>query len=146
MITSLIYHERIKTTTPKAKELRKFMERTITYAKKHVNTGDHHYLVFLFLLTFLSLFSVLNLQTLARAVVRDSPSFVKLVNILGPRYINRPGGYTRILKLQNKRKGDSADVCIIELVDREGEARKPRNVNFSGFHPSRNELEEHKQG
>jgi large subunit ribosomal protein L17 len=105
MVTSLIYHERIMTTTPKAKELRKVAEKCITYAKKyHVDKNNQH-------------------RTLAGAIVREKAAMTKLFDILGPRYKHREGGYTRVMKLQLPRRGDSADMAYIEFVDRKGELR-----------------------
>jgi len=104
MVTSLIYHERIMTTTPRAKELRRVAEKMVTHAK----VGDLHH------------------RRLAAAVVREPAAVVKLFEIIGPRYKERMGGYTRVLKLAKPRKGDSADMAYIEFVDREGELRSPR--------------------
>lgn len=109
MVTSLIHHERIITTTPKAKELRRVAENMITHAK----IGDLHR------------------RRLAGAVVREQSAVVKLFEILGPRYKERPGGYTRIMKLAKPRRGDSADMSVIEFVDREGELRKARPVGVA---------------
>jgi large subunit ribosomal protein L17 len=109
MVTSLIHHERIMTTTPKAKELRRVAEKMVTHAKK----GNLHH------------------RRLAAAVVRERSAVVKLFDILGPRYSDRPGGYTRIMKLGKPRRGDSADMSMIEFVDREGELRKARPVTSS---------------
>mmetsp|Transcript_28300 Transcript_28300/g.28595 ORF Transcript_28300/g.28595 Transcript_28300/m.28595 type:complete len:134 (+) Transcript_28300:188-589(+) len=106
MVTSLIYHERIMTTTPKAKELRRVAEKMVTHAK----IGNLHH------------------RRLAGAVVREPAALVKLFGILGPRYANRPGGYTRVMKLQLPRRGDSADMSYIEFVDREGELRSAKPV------------------
>ncbi|CAM9187571.1 unnamed protein product [Choristocarpus tenellus] len=104
MVTSLIYHERIRTTVTKAKELRKVADNMVTHAK---NGSLHH-------------------RRLAAAVVREKAAIVKLFEVLGPRYKDRPGGYTRVLKLQRARKGDAADMAVIEYVDRKGELRKAR--------------------
>ena len=104
MVTSLIYHERIMTTTPRAKELRRVAEKMVTHAK----VGDLHH------------------RRLASAVVREPAAVVKLFEILGPRYKERLGGYTRVLKLGKPRKGDSADMSYIEFIDREGELRKSK--------------------
>ena len=68
----------------------------------------------------------LHNRRLAIAVVRDYAAVVKLFDILGPRYKERPGGYTRVMKLGKYRRGDSADMSMIEFVDREGEMRKAR--------------------
>ena len=104
MVTSLIHHERIMTTAPRAKELRRVAEAMVTHAK----VGNLHH------------------RRLAAGVVRESSAVVKLFEILGPRYKERPGGYTRVMKLAKQRRGDSAEMAIIEFVDREGELRKAR--------------------
>ena len=90
---SLFRHERITTTTAKAKELRPYAERLISLAKR----GDLH------------------ARRLAARRVADREVLGKLFDEIGPRYEGRPGGYTRILKLGN-RKGDAADMALIELV------------------------------
>jgi large subunit ribosomal protein L17 len=95
MMNSLIEHEVIKTTVPKAKELRRVIEPMITLAKEA---------------------SVAN-RRLAFDRLRDRGSVVKLFNVLGPRFKARPGGYTRILKM-GFRVGDNAPMALVELVDR----------------------------
>ncbi|WP_431274262.1 50S ribosomal protein L17 [Variovorax ureilyticus] len=95
MMNSLIEHEVIKTTVPKAKELRRVIEPMITLAKKP---------------------TVAN-KRLAFDRLRDRDSVVKLFGELGPRYQARPGGYTRILKM-GFRVGDNAPMALVELVDR----------------------------
>jgi large subunit ribosomal protein L17 len=95
MMNSLIEHEAIKTTVPKAKELRRVVEPMITLAKNP---------------------TVAN-KRLAFDRLRDRDSVVKLFNELGPRYQTRPGGYTRILKM-GFRVGDNAPMALVELVDR----------------------------
>ena len=104
MVTSLIHHERIMTTVHRAKELRRVAESMVTHAKE----GSLHH------------------RRLAAGVVRERSAVVKLFEILGPRYKERPGGYTRVMKLAKQRRGDSAEMAIIEFVDREGELRKAR--------------------
>ena len=94
MATSLIRHERIETTTAKAKELRPFVERLITLGKQ----GDLH------------------ARRRAGRSISDRQVLGKLFDDLGPRFSERPGGYTRILKLGNRR-GDAAEMALIELVD-----------------------------
>ncbi len=94
MATSLFRHERISTTTARAKELRPYAERLISLAKR----GDLH------------------ARRLAARRIGDREVLGKLFDDLGPRYNDRPGGYTRILKL-GTRKGDGADMALIELVD-----------------------------
>ena len=95
MMNSLLTHEAIKTTVPKAKELRRVVERMITLAKVD---------------------SVAN-RRLAFDRLRDRDVVTKLFNDLGPRSATRPGGYTRILKM-GFRVGDNAPMALIELVDR----------------------------
>ena len=95
MMNSLIAHEAIKTTLPKAKELRRVVEPMITLAKEA---------------------TVAN-RRLAFDRLRDRDSVSKLFDQLGPRYKARPGGYTRILKM-GFRIGDNAPMALVELVDR----------------------------
>lgn len=95
MITSLVEHELIKTTLPKAKELRRFAEPLITLAKQD---------------------SVAN-RRLAFSRLQDKAAVGKLFSELAPRYENRPGGYIRILKC-GFRSGDAAPMAYVELVDR----------------------------
>ncbi|GAA4357102.1 50S ribosomal protein L17 [Variovorax defluvii] len=102
MMNSLIAHEAIKTTVPKAKELRRVIEPMITLAKKP---------------------TVAN-KRLAFNRLRDRDSVVKLFGELGPRYQSRPGGYTRILKM-GFRVGDNAPMALVELVDRPEVADTP---------------------
>ena len=94
MVASLLEHEQIRTTDAKAKELRGVAERLITLAKR----GDLH------------------ARRLAAAKIQDRQVLGTLFDDLGPRYAERPGGYTRILKL-GSRKGDAAEMSLIELVD-----------------------------
>ncbi len=95
MMNSLIVHEAIKTTVPKAKELRRVIEPMITLAK---------------------VATVAN-RRLAFDRLRDRDSVVKLFDVLGPRFVSRPGGYTRILRT-GFRVGDNAPMALVELVDR----------------------------
>lgn len=95
MCTSLIEHEQIQTTVPKAKELRRFIEPLVTRARE--DTVANRRLVF--------------------AELRSKAAVGKLFTELGPRYRDRPGGFTRITKA-GYRQGDSAPVCFIEFVDR----------------------------
>ncbi|KAL3768123.1 hypothetical protein ACHAWO_008291 [Cyclotella atomus] len=105
MVTSLIKHERIETTLPKAKELRHLADKVIGYAKKDNPTYG---------------------KQLALQVVREKPMVTKLMEVLGPRYADRDGGYTRVLKLSRPRRGDNAPMAVIEYVDRPGEIRAAR--------------------
>ena len=95
MMNSLLQHEAIKTTVPKAKELRRVVEPMITLAK--VDTVANRRLAF--------------------DRLRDRDMVTKLFNDLGPRFNARPGGYTRILKM-GYRVGDNAPMALVELVDR----------------------------
>jgi large subunit ribosomal protein L17 len=96
MAVSLLRYERIETTDAKAKEIRGFTERLITLGKR----GD------------------LKARRLAHRHVRDQEILKKLFDDIGPRFASRPGGYTRIYKLGNRR-GDNAPVSMIELVGNE---------------------------
>lgn len=94
LVTSLFKHERIQTTAPKAKEARAVAERLITFAKK----GDLHS------------------RRIAARKVNEPVVLQKLFAEIGPRYAERPGGYTRILRV-GPRQGDNAELVILELVD-----------------------------
>ena len=100
MAASLIKHEQIVTTLPKAKELRPFVEKLVTLAKR----GDLH------------------ARRQAVAKTRDEAMVKKLFEIIGPRYEARAGGYTRVLKA-GFRYGDNAPMAVIEFVDRDPEAK-----------------------
>ncbi|HYE39968.1 MAG TPA: 50S ribosomal protein L17 [Ramlibacter sp.] len=95
MMNSLIEHEVIKTTVPKAKELRRVIEPMLTLGKE----------------------PTLSNKRLAFDRLRNRDNVTKLFNELGPRYATRPGGYTRILKM-GFRVGDNAPMALVELVDR----------------------------
>lgn len=100
MMAALIKHEQIITTLPKAKELRPVMEKVVTLAKR----GDLH------------------ARRQAVSKVRDVEMVKKLFEVIGPRYKDRNGGYTRVLKA-GFRYGDSAPMAVIEMVDRDVDAR-----------------------
>lgn len=100
MAAALIKHEQITTTLPKAKELRAIVDRLITLGKK----GDLH------------------ARRHAIAKMRDKEQAKKLFDVLGPRYKERNGGYTRVLKA-GFRYGDNAPMAVIELVDRDVSAK-----------------------
>lgn len=100
MAAALIKHEQIETTLPKAKELRSFVEKLITLAKK----------------------GGLANRRAAQARLRDLTQLKKLFDVLGPRYKDRKGGYTRVLKA-GFRYGDNAPMAIIELVERDRSAK-----------------------
>lgn len=100
MAGSLIEHEQIKTTLPKAKELKRIMDKLITLGKK----GDLH------------------ARRIAASRLKQDAHVAKLFEVLGPRYAERAGGYTRVLKA-GFRYGDMAPMAIIELVDRDADAK-----------------------
>jgi len=100
MAAALIKHEQIVTTLPKAKEMRRVADRLVTLAKK----GNLH------------------ARRLAASRLRDEKMVKKLFDVLGPRYKERNGGYTRVLKA-GFRHGDNAPMAVIEFVDRDPEAR-----------------------
>jgi large subunit ribosomal protein L17 len=107
MVTSLIQHEKIVTTTPKAKELKRIADKAITMAKR----GTPH------------------ARRLANRDIRDVAALTKLFGPIAERFKTRPGGYTRIIRV-GRRAGDNAEMAVIELVDRtaaaetEGETKK----------------------
>ena len=100
MAGSLIEHEQIKTTLPKAKELKRIADKLITLGKR----GDLH------------------ARRQAAAQLKQDKLVAKLFEVLGPRYAERPGGYTRVLKA-GFRYGDMAPMAIIEFVDRDVDAK-----------------------
>jgi large subunit ribosomal protein L17 len=100
MAAALIKHEQITTTSAKAKELRPYVEKLITLAKK----------------------GGLSNRRLAHARLMDDVQLVKLFDVLAERYAGRDGGYTRIIKA-GIRKGDAAQISIIEFVDRDVDAK-----------------------
>jgi large subunit ribosomal protein L17 len=100
MCASLIKHEQIVTTLPKAKELRPIVEKLVTLAKK----------------------GGLSARRQAISEMRDIPMVKKLFDVIGARYKDREGGYTRVLKA-GFRKGDNAPVAVIEFVDRDVDAK-----------------------
>ena len=112
MAQALIKHEQIVTTLPKAKELKRVIEKLITLGKK----------------------SSLHARRLAFNQIRDKEMVTKLFATLAPRYIERSGGYSRVLKA-GFRYGDSAPMAVIELVDRDegakgvGELNEPKQID-----------------
>jgi len=105
MVTSLLTHEKITTTDSKAKEIRVVAERMITLGKR----GDLH------------------AMRLAASVIREKSVVTKLFSSIAPRYKDRPGGYTRIVKL-GIRQGDAAPLSLIELVEEEMKPSKAKQV------------------
>ena len=121
---ALLRHERIETTVPRAKELRPFVERIITIAKRGLaaGAGDGR---------------LLSARRLVHRDIADKAVVSKLFDTIAPRFAERPGGYTRILRL-GARRGDAADVAQIELIGSEynpkaaaakhGAGEKPKGV------------------
>jgi large subunit ribosomal protein L17 len=114
LVTSLFRHERITTTTPKAKEIKRFADKFITLAKQ----GTPH------------------ARRQANRDVRDVEVLNKLFETLGPRFKSRPGGYTRIVRV-GRRAGDAAEMAMIELVERtpaapEGEQKAEKKAEKKG--------------
>ncbi|HET7334206.1 MAG TPA: 50S ribosomal protein L17 [Rhizomicrobium sp.] len=102
MAAALIKHEQIKTTLPKAKELRPFVEKLVTLSRRGADN--------------------LHARRLAISQVRDETQVKKLFDVLGPRYAERPGGYIRVLKA-GFRHGDNAPMAFVEFVDRDLDAK-----------------------
>jgi large subunit ribosomal protein L17 len=100
MAVALVKHEQITTTLPKAKELRPYVEKLVTLGKR----GDLH------------------ARRLLIAKTRDAATAAKLIDVLGPRYEGRPGGYVRVLKA-GFRYGDNAPLAVIEFVERDVAAK-----------------------
>src|SRR5579872_4973011 len=102
MAAALIKHEQIKTTLPKAKDLRPVIEKLVTLSRR--GSADLH------------------ARRQALAQIKDADQVTKLFDVIGPRYSGRPGGYTRVLKA-GFRHGDNAAMAIIEFVDRDVDAK-----------------------
>src|SRR5688500_1625940 len=126
--TALLRHEKIETTMPKAKELRPFVERLITIAKRGVAAGDANG-------------KALHARRMVLAELPDQEVVGKLFETIAPRFAERPGGYTRILRV-GFRRGDSAEVAHVELVgseynpaaatEAEGEKEAPKKAKGVG--------------
>src|SRR5687768_6281636 len=99
--TALLRHEHLTTTVPRAKELRPYVERLITIAKRGLAGGEKNGLA-------------LNARRLVARDVQDREIVAKLFDTIAPRFESRPGGYTRLLRI-GYRKGDSAEVAQVEL-------------------------------
>jgi len=102
MAAALIKHEQIKTTLPKAKELRPIVEKLVTLSRRGA--------------------SDLHARRQALSQIKDETQVKKLFDVLGPRYAERPGGYTRVLKA-GYRYGDNAEMAFIEFIDRDESAK-----------------------
>ncbi len=126
MVASLIEHERILTTQAKAKELRRLAEKTITWA---TSLGD--------LLTMdrekmspEQRAKLVHHIRMARRTLKDKVLLQKLFEEIGPRYLGRPGGYTRIIRHWKNRRGDGAPLVFVELLpEEETEGSRPEESN-----------------
>src|SRR5437762_2758577 len=115
--TALIRHEHLTTTVPRAKELRPFVERLITVAKRGIASGsDGH---------------TLTARRLVMHDLQDRDVVTKLFDTIAPRFAARPGGYTRLLRL-GYRKGDSAEVAQVELIGSEFDPRAKTEAEAKG--------------
>lgn len=112
MVTSLFTSERIETTTAKAKEARRVAERMITFARRGDLAARRH----------------------VAKTVQNPKILKKLFDEIAPRYTDRPGGYTRVLKLGVNRKGDNAERAILELVGEKDEGRKKKKTSRKTYH------------
>ena len=119
LITALLREEKIKTTDPKAKELRRWVDRVITLGKR----GDLH------------------ARRQAAAIIFDKTVVKKLFDTIGPRFKDRPGGFTRIIKL-GIRHGDAAQMALIELVGGEASAEASSGGAKKGRRARRREREQ----
>ena len=115
--TALLRYEHLTTTVPRAKELRPFVERIITLAKRGVADGANG--------------KALHARRLVMHDLQDQEVVTKLFDTLAPRFASRPGGYTRLLRL-GFRKGDSAEVAQVELVGSEFNPRAKAEVEAKG--------------
>lgn len=118
LITALLREEKIQTTDPKAKELRRWVDRVITLGKR----GDLH------------------ARRQAAAIIFDKTIVQKLFDTIGPRFKDRPGGFTRIIKL-GMRHGDAAQMALIELVGNEAKAAPASGGEKKGRRARRRERE-----
>jgi len=107
--TALLRYEHLETTVPKAKELRPFVERIITIAKRGLKAGEANG-------------QLLNARRLVMHDLQDRDVVTKLFDTVAPRFADRPGGYTRLLRI-GFRKGDSAEVAQVELIGSEFDPR-----------------------
>jgi large subunit ribosomal protein L17 len=119
--TALLRHEHLTTTVPRAKELRPYVERLITIAKRGLAAGDAQR-------------QTLNARRLVARDVQDQDVVSKLFDTLAPRFASRPGGYTRLLRL-GFRKGDSAEVAQVELIGSEYDPNAKREAEARGEAP-----------
>ena len=122
LITALLREEKIRTTDPKAKELRRWVERVITLGKQ----------------------GSLHARRQVLAIVHDKAVVRKLFDTIGPRFKDRPGGYTRIIKI-GLRRGDAAKMSVIELVGAEGEKEASKDGAKKGRRARRRQKTEQQE-
>jgi len=111
MVTSLVKHERLVTTAPKAREVRRMGDKLIRWGKA----------------------GTLADRRQAGRTLQEAAAVTKLMEILGPRYESREGGYTRVLKLAEPRRRDGAEMAVVEFVDRPGEVRPAKPARPMGL-------------
>jgi large subunit ribosomal protein L17 len=116
--TALLRHEHLTTTVPRAKELRPFVERLITIAKRGVADGGANG-------------KALNARRLVMHDLQDREVVTKLFDTLAPRFASRPGGYTRLLRL-GFRRGDAAEIAQVELVGSEFDPKAKAKADTEG--------------
>jgi large subunit ribosomal protein L17 len=115
--TALLKYEHLTTTVPRAKELRPFVERLITVAKRGVASGANGH--------------ALTARRLVMQDLQDRDVVTKLFDTIAPRFASRPGGYTRLLRL-GYRKGDSAEIAQVELIGSEFNPRAKTETDAAG--------------
>jgi large subunit ribosomal protein L17 len=116
LVASLIEHETISTTLEKAKEIKPFAEKLITLGRKGTLAARRQAISLLANRRIVS--DVEGQDTVSGSVIG------KLFSDIGPRYLDRPGGYTRIIRLSKRRLGDNGELCLLQLVGKEQEAEK----------------------
>lgn len=123
MVTSLFASERIETTVPKAKEAKRLAERLITFARRGNAAAAAG-----------AAEKKLAARRHVARIVHDSEVLRKLFDEIAPRYVDRPGGYTRIMRLGKPRVGDAASTAILELLKKDEEGRKKKKVPRKTYH------------
>jgi large subunit ribosomal protein L17 len=131
LVASLFEHETVSTTLEKAKEVKPFAERLITLARKGTLAARRQAI------------SLLNNRRIVKDVegkeVAGGTVIGKLFSEIAPRYLDRPGGYTRIIKLSKRRLGDNGELCLLQLVGKEEEAqKKPAKKKTAKKAPAKN--------
>jgi len=123
MVTSLFARERIETTVPKAKEARRLAERLITFARRGNAAAAAG-----------AAEKKLAARRHVARTVHDSEVLRKLFDEIAPRYVDRPGGYTRIMRLGKPRVGDAASTALLELLKKDEEGRKKKKTPRKTYH------------